>query len=108
MANVKYPVFIHADMWVLPVCPVAPAYTIDEAGQILGNRARWVESKLDKGMFKGPASTDSHPIDHEALAAYVRERDRKLQRDLIRKQLVDLFTRRMTDLGDPPPRSRCR
>ena len=108
MANIKYPTFIHADHWVLPVCAVEDAYTIDEAGRILGTRARWIETKLDKGMFKGPASTDSHPVDHEKLVVYVRERDRKRQRDLIRKQLITLFERRMTDLGDPPTRRRRR
>jgi len=106
MASIKYPTFIHGDLWVLPVCAVADAYTIDEAGRILGSRARWVEVKLDKGMFKGPASTDSHPVDHEELAGYVHERDRKLHRDIIRKQLINLFERRMTDLGDPPSRRR--
>lgn len=81
------------DGWVLRT-PVAPNYTVQEAGLILCMSTTWV--RVCEALY-GPASTDAHPVDHDALVRFVRTRAQKHRRAAARGQLRRILVQHLED-----------
>lgn len=79
--------------WVLRI-PTAPHYTAPETSRVLGSSIAWVRACE---ALLGPASTDAHPIDHDALVRYVQAREQKHKRVRARAQLKRALTLHLED-----------
>lgn len=98
------PAYIEGDHWKRNVGKVASNYTLSEAARIIARRIEVIEDLVWREELTGPASTDTHPVDHEALRHYLGTRMHFWKHAKARQELVRALDEKLTTLGEPPTR----